>query len=411
MRRIRTALIALLLILIVSLSADDLIVVNNLAETLSRVDLETGLVDNNFVSVGLIPNHIVCRDGKAYVVNSGSDDLYLINLGDETIEEVIDLGSGRNPWASTFINDSTLLVTNFIASTISKVSLSSNSVIGEWPVNSRPQNMLTLGDLTYIAITGFNPADTSYGPGQVALWDNSGDSIIEYIDVGTNPQDLDIGPDNRLYVVCSGDYEGLPGMLYIVDTSISMAVDSFVTATTFFPPTDVIVSSQGVGFLAAGGWFTDGEVYTFDAATGVMLHDQNNPLKTSLGVLAVIPASDSTIYTMNFGADNITEMDSAGQILNTYFVGDGPQFAAINMVEGPDYICGDANSDHELNVSDAVYIINFVFSGGNAPDPMESGDTNCDGEVNVSDAVWIINFVFENGFEPCDTNGDGSGDC
>jgi HYR domain len=39
------------------------------------------------------------------------------------------------------------------------------------------------------------------------------------------------------------------------------------------------------------------------------------------------------------------------------------------------------------------------------------GDVNCDGLTNVSDAVWIINYVFVGGFNPCDSDGDGIPDC
>ncbi|MHC4212708.1 MAG: serine hydrolase, partial [Planctomycetota bacterium] len=35
-----------------------------------------------------------------------------------------------------------------------------------------------------------------------------------------------------------------------------------------------------------------------------------------------------------------------------------------------DFICGDANGDGEPNVGDAVFMINYVFSGGPAPDPI-----------------------------------------
>jgi hypothetical protein len=75
------------------------------------------------------------------------------------------------------------------------------------------------------------------------------------------------------------------------------------------------------------------------------------------------------------------------------------------------YICGDATGDESINISDAVWIINYIFIGGAEPDPYESGDTNCDGTVNVSDAVWIINYVFTGGDDPCDTNGDDIPDC
>jgi hypothetical protein len=67
-------------------------------------------------------------------------------------------------------------------------------------------------------------------------------------------------------------------------------------------------------------------------------------------------------------------------------------------------ICGDANGDATVNVSDAVYIINYVFVGGGAPSPLACGDANSDGTVNVSDAVYIINYVFVGGGAPGDCN-------
>jgi Dockerin type I domain len=66
-------------------------------------------------------------------------------------------------------------------------------------------------------------------------------------------------------------------------------------------------------------------------------------------------------------------------------------------------LCGDANNDGVVNVSDAVWIINYVFVGGGAPQPvLACGDANTDGTVNVSDAVWIINYVFVGGGPPLD---------
>jgi hypothetical protein len=65
------------------------------------------------------------------------------------------------------------------------------------------------------------------------------------------------------------------------------------------------------------------------------------------------------------------------------------------------YICGDANSDGEVNIADGVFVINFVFKSGPAPVPAEAGDANCDGDGNVGDAVYLINYVFKDGPAPC----------
>jgi hypothetical protein len=68
----------------------------------------------------------------------------------------------------------------------------------------------------------------------------------------------------------------------------------------------------------------------------------------------------------------------------------------------PPYICGDANGDEVVNVSDAVHIVNYIFVPGSPePEPMEAGEVNCDEVVNVSDAVFIINFIFSGGDDPC----------
>lgn len=86
---------------------------------------------------------------------------------------------------------------------------------------------------------------------------------------------------------------------------------------------------------------------------------------------------------------------------------DGPVNTAslpftITLDEGQ-YMLGDVNLDGSVNVSDAVYIINYVFVGGQPPQPiLEAGNVNCDPTVNVSDAVYIINYVFVGGSAPGD---------
>lgn len=62
---------------------------------------------------------------------------------------------------------------------------------------------------------------------------------------------------------------------------------------------------------------------------------------------------------------------------------------------------GDANNDGQRNVTDAVYIINYIFGGGPIPVPEQlTGDTDCSGQVSISDAVYIINYVFAGGPAP-----------
>ncbi len=66
-----------------------------------------------------------------------------------------------------------------------------------------------------------------------------------------------------------------------------------------------------------------------------------------------------------------------------------------------EYLCGDADGDLAVNISDAVYLISYIFKSGPPPDPLEAGDADLDGAVNIGDAVYLINYIFKSGPEPC----------
>ncbi|MEZ5359994.1 MAG: FG-GAP-like repeat-containing protein [Candidatus Zixiibacteriota bacterium] len=80
---------------------------------------------------------------------------------------------------------------------------------------------------------------------------------------------------------------------------------------------------------------------------------------------------------------------------------DGDWSDAAGFMLAIAFLCGDANGDRSVNIGDAVFLIQYVFSGGPAPEPIESGDVNCDTSVNIGDAVYLINYIFKSGPNPC----------
>lgn len=65
------------------------------------------------------------------------------------------------------------------------------------------------------------------------------------------------------------------------------------------------------------------------------------------------------------------------------------------------HVCGDADGSGTVTISDAVLLINYIFAGGPAPNPLLSGDADCSGSVTISDAVYLINYIFAGGAAPC----------
>ena len=61
---------------------------------------------------------------------------------------------------------------------------------------------------------------------------------------------------------------------------------------------------------------------------------------------------------------------------------------------------GDANGDGQINASDVVFLINYLFKGGPAPQPLSAGDPNGDCVVNSADVVYLIDYLFRGGETP-----------
>jgi hypothetical protein len=60
----------------------------------------------------------------------------------------------------------------------------------------------------------------------------------------------------------------------------------------------------------------------------------------------------------------------------------------------------DANGDGKLNLTDAVFALQFLFLGGTAPACMEALDANSDGRANITDSVFLLSFMFLGGSPP-----------
>jgi hypothetical protein len=61
---------------------------------------------------------------------------------------------------------------------------------------------------------------------------------------------------------------------------------------------------------------------------------------------------------------------------------------------------GDANGDGIIDLGDLVYLINYLYKGGPAPDPLTVGDCNCDQTVQLGDVIFLMNYLFKSGPSP-----------
>ena len=71
---------------------------------------------------------------------------------------------------------------------------------------------------------------------------------------------------------------------------------------------------------------------------------------------------------------------------------------------------GDCNSNGGVDLSDAIFFLNFLFLGGEMPICAEACNTNADANGDLSDAVALLNFLFLGGASPPAPGPDECGD-
>jgi hypothetical protein len=71
---------------------------------------------------------------------------------------------------------------------------------------------------------------------------------------------------------------------------------------------------------------------------------------------------------------------------------------------------GDPNHDGEVDLSDAIFLFEYLYLGGPRPTCAESADSNNDAELDLSDPIFLLAFVFL-GDRPPDPPGPPPGPC
>ena len=61
--------------------------------------------------------------------------------------------------------------------------------------------------------------------------------------------------------------------------------------------------------------------------------------------------------------------------------------------QSPSYILGDANGDGDVDIADAVCVVNYVVGKPNTTFIEAAADANGDGDIDIADAVHIVNYV------------------
>ncbi len=65
-----------------------------------------------------------------------------------------------------------------------------------------------------------------------------------------------------------------------------------------------------------------------------------------------------------------------------------------------EFLLGDGNFDGERDIADPIFIINYLFLGGDAPPCPNPADANNDRTIDIADPIFVINYLFLAGDAP-----------
>ncbi len=304
-----------------------LIVANQFSSTLTLIDLYAGgIIERDVIGVGNVPNDILRWGNMLFVINSRSHDMNVINLSysNELIPAMdpIDLGVGigRNPQYGA-ISGGFLYISNALLNDVTVINLASMMPALYLPVGSAPAEVRVVGNKIYVCNSGYSFDDGTFGMGSVSVIENN--MVVNTIEIGEskNPQFMDVDQSGRLHVVCTGNYNDVPGEINIIDTMTDLIVNYIYIGGQ---PGDIAINSLDIAYVAAGGWLDDpGKVFRYNALTGQILNGETAPIMVGTGAMRIVAAADNSIY-VSCMTENTVDKIVDGVLVDSYIVGDGP---------------------------------------------------------------------------------------
>ena len=111
------------------------------------------------------------------------------------------------------------------------------------------------------------------------------------------------------------------------------------------------------------------------------------------------PEGEMTAVSFTQAGDYVYRLtvDDAQAVANT-----DSAMVKVSVLEdpAPQFIRSDANGDGKVNITDGIFVLNFLFLGGPAPPCTDAADSDDSAALNLTDGIFTLNFLFLGGPAP-----------
>ncbi|MFG2795015.1 putative Ig domain-containing protein [Streptomyces sp. NPDC048419] len=321
-------------------------VANSSSNSVSVVDTNSNTAPAT-IDVGSRPiNAAVSPDGThAYVTNAGSKTVSVIDTNSNKVTATI--GVGTAPTGVAVSPDGThAYVTNDGSNSVSVIDTSNNTATATIGVGSGAVGVAVSPDGTHAYVT-------NAGSNTVSVIDTSNNTVTATIDVGSGkePNDVAISPDGtHAYVTNEND-----NSVSVIDTS-----NNTVTTTigVGFDPQDVVVSPDGTRAYVTN--VQDNSVSVIDTSSNrvtATVHVGTGPIGVA------ISPDGKHVYVANFGSQNVSVIDTGSNTVTaTVGVGNGPWGVGIASGLAP-----TISGTPPAGTVGTAYSYHFILGGNPTP--------------------------------------------
>ena len=203
------------------------VVINGLNkfETLSVVNLDhpdlKKAVSADIAQLGVAPNDVQITGNLAYIVNTFSHHIQVINLKTGDSLGVISTGIGSEPEKIALLNNDRAYVTCGGTDEVVLIDLKGKMVLQRIQTGSKPWGLTILNKKVYVANSAaiWTGQEMKYGQSSVSVISTDTNQLITTIEVPTNATEVTSDANNTVLVVSTGDYSQVFGELTLIDSN------------------------------------------------------------------------------------------------------------------------------------------------------------------------------------------------
>lgn len=231
--------------------------------SLSIYDIENKRVENevfirtNGIKLGDVAQSMTIRGGKGYIVVNNSGIIFIVNA--DTYKITGEITGFTSPRHMHFISDLKAYVTDLYEARITVVNPITRKITGYIDTNGHKSTEQIIRSGKHVFVNCWSYDNT------VLVIDTETDSVAAEIKVGMQPASMAIDKYGKLWVLCTGGYEGMSegketASLYRIDASSQETekVFYFVADDT---PRDLCIDGAGdtLYFINGAVWRMDVE--------------------------------------------------------------------------------------------------------------------------------------------------------